>query len=187
MSEIRLRKATLSDLKDIENIYKRARVFMANNGNPHQWGDRFPLTSSVIEDIRLNRFNLLVDTDPDFGEERILAQFALCEGTDEVYAKIDGAWLDDVLPYVTIHRLASSGVKPKMARECLKWAKSNYSNVRIDTHPDNLIMQKVILREGFSKCGLVVIPNRAHSATRIAYQWLRSHNHVIRYQKYQQY
>ncbi len=80
MCEIRLRKASLSDLKDIENIYERARVFMANNGNPHQWGDRFPLTSSVIEDIRLNRFNLLVDTDPDFGNERILAQFALCEG-----------------------------------------------------------------------------------------------------------
>lgn len=140
MCDIRLRKATLSDLKDIENIYERARVFMANNGNPHQWGDRFPLTSSVIEDIRLNRFNLLVDTDPDFGDERILAQFALCEGLDEVYAKIDGAWLDDVLPYVTIHRLASSGVRPKMASECLKWAKLNYSNVRIDTHPDNLIM-----------------------------------------------
>ncbi len=48
MCEIRLRKATLSDLKDIENIYERARVFMANNGNPHQWGDRFPLTSCTV-------------------------------------------------------------------------------------------------------------------------------------------
>lgn len=179
MENIELRKATLSDLRNIENIYENARKFMRVTGNPHQWGSSFPLVSSVIEDIRLKRFYLLIDEDEQTGNERILAQFALCEGLDEVYASIDGAWLDDVLPYVTIHRLASSGIRPKMATECLNWAKRNYNNVRIDTHPDNLIMQKVIARAGFKRCGLVVIPDRVHSATRIAYQWLQSYSHTI--------
>ena len=179
MKDIALRKATLGDVRNIEHIYENARKFMRITGNPHQWGNSFPLMSSVVEDIRLRRFNLIVDIDPDSGEERILAQFAVCEGLDEVYAHIDGAWLDDVLPYVTIHRLASSGIRPKMATECLQWTKQHYNNVRIDTHPDNLIMQKVITRAGFSRCGLVVIPDRAHSATRIAYQWMRSCNHVM--------
>ena len=66
-----------------------------------------------------------------------------------------------------------------MATACLHWVQQNYNNVRIDTHPDNVIMQKVITRAGFSRCGLVVIPDRAHSAVRIAYQWLLTLNHVI--------
>ena len=179
MEDITLRKATLGDLRNIEHIYENARKFMRVTGNPHQWGNSFPLVSSVIEDIRLKRFYVIVDEDPESGNERILAQFALCEGVDEVYASIDGAWLDDVSPYVTIHRLASSGIKPKMATACLHWAQQHYSNVRIDTHPDNATMQKIITRAGFSRCGLVVIPDRAHSATRIAYQWLQSRNHVL--------
>lgn len=171
-----MRRATLADLRNIEDIYARARVFMAATGNPHQWGNQFPLNSSVVEDIRIGRFNLVVDDDPETGDERILAQFALCEGLDEVYAHIDGRWLDDTLPYVTIHRLASSGIVPKMAGACLQWAQAHYPNVRIDTHPDNVIMQKVIMRAGFTRCGLVVIPDRVHSATRIAYQWMAQHH-----------
>lgn len=174
-----LRKATLGDVRQIDHIYEHARAFMATTGNPHQWGNQFPLRSSVLEDIRLGRFNLLTDCDPQTGDERILAQFALCEGLDEVYAQIDGRWLDDVSPYVTVHRLASSGIRPKMATECLMWAQANYPNVRIDTHPDNHIMQKVIMRAGFQRCGFVVIPDRAHSATRIAYQWLSQHHAPI--------
>ena len=179
MEDITLRKATLGDLRNIEHIYENARKFMRVTGNPHQWGNSFPLVSSVIDDIRLKRFYLIVDEDPESHNERILAQFALCEGVDEVYASIDGAWLDDISPYVTIHRLASSGIKPKMATVCLHWVQENYNNVRIDTHPDNVIMQKVITRAGFSRCGLVVIPDRVHSATRISYQWLQTLNHVV--------
>ncbi|RFT38570.1 N-acetyltransferase, partial [Bifidobacteriaceae bacterium NR015] len=84
MEDITLRKATLGDLRNIEHIYENARKFMRVTGNPHQWGNSFPLVSSVIEDIRLKRFYLIVDEDPESHNERILAQFALCEGVDEV-------------------------------------------------------------------------------------------------------
>lgn len=70
-------------------------------------GNTFPREEVILDDIRQQRTMLLVD-EAD-GKERVLAQFALCTGEDPTYAHIDGAWLDDD-SYVTIHRIASSGI-----------------------------------------------------------------------------
>ena len=37
-----IRKATKKDLTLIMEIYKRARRFMAETGNPNQWGESKP-------------------------------------------------------------------------------------------------------------------------------------------------
>ena len=42
-----IRKSTLQDLPQILNLYKIARKFMKNNGNPNQWEDRYPEVSTV--------------------------------------------------------------------------------------------------------------------------------------------
>ena len=42
-----IRKSTLQDLPQILNLYKIAREFMKNNGNPNQWEDRYPEVSTV--------------------------------------------------------------------------------------------------------------------------------------------
>lgn len=104
----RFRHATMKDYPQMERIYAHARELMARNGNPTQWGNAFPKPQTVKEDIREHRAILLVDTLG--GKERILAQFALCPGLDPTYVKIEGAWLDND-SYVTIHRIASSGLK----------------------------------------------------------------------------
>ena len=49
MSEIT--KAKMCDLKEILAIYERARKFMAENGNPHQWKNVHPPKESLIENI----------------------------------------------------------------------------------------------------------------------------------------
>lgn len=41
-SIMNIRKSTLQDLPQILNLYKIAREFMKNNGNPNQWEDRYP-------------------------------------------------------------------------------------------------------------------------------------------------
>ena len=102
-SERRFRRATMADLPTMLKIYEHARKLMASNGNPTQWGDKFPREEVVRDDVESQRTVLLVDTVD--GEERVLAQFALCPGIDPTYVNIDGAWLDDD-PYVTIHRIA---------------------------------------------------------------------------------
>ena len=103
------------------------------------------------------------------GHERILAQFALCPGEDPTYAEIDGAWLDNDA-YVTIHRIAASGLVRHAARDCIRWALKHYGNVRADTHPNNKAMQHVLESSGFARCGLIQLLDRPVDTTRIAYQ-----------------
>ena len=77
---------------------------MADSGNPTQWGDSYPPQEMLEEDIDSNR--LFVYT----VNGRLEAVFAFILGPDPTYAKIeDGQWLNDEVPYGTIHRLASAG------------------------------------------------------------------------------
>ena len=163
----RFRHATMSDLPRMRVIYQRARELMAANGNPTQWGSTFPRESVVIDDIKRQRMMLLVDTKD--GKERILAQFAVCLGEDPTYTHIDGAWLDND-SYVTIHRIATSGLARHAARDCIRWALTHYGNVRADTHPNNKAMQHILESNGFARCGLIQLIDRPTDTTRIAYQ-----------------
>ena len=88
---------------------------------------------------------------------------------DPTYAKIDGAWLDNDA-YVTIHRIAASGLVRHAARDCIRWALKHYGNVRADTHPNNKAMQHVLESSGFARCGLIQLLDRPVDTTRIAYQ-----------------
>lgn len=163
----RFRHATMDDLPTIHAIYQHARELMAASGNPTQWGNKFPREEVVLDDIKSQRTMLLVDTLD--GKERVLAQFALCAGADPTYEHIDGAWLDDD-PYVTIHRIASSGLAHGAAKDCINWCIEHYGNVRADTHPNNKAMQHVLETNGFARCGLIQLLDRPTDTTRIAYQ-----------------
>ncbi|WP_051922797.1 histone acetyltransferase [Bifidobacterium stellenboschense] len=157
----------MQDLPQILKNYARARELMARNGNPTQWGNTFPREEVVREDIAEHRMMLLVDVQD--GDERILAQFAVCSGEDPTYRQIDGAWLDDDA-YVTIHRITSAGLVRHAARDCIEWTLKHYGNVRADTHPNNKAMQHVFESAGFARCGLIQLLDRPTDTTRIAYQ-----------------
>lgn len=163
----RFRHAIMQDYPQMMRIYEHARDVMARNGNPTQWGHKFPNPDVVKDDVLQHRAMLLVDKVG--GKERILAQFALCPGQDPTYKNIEGAWLDNAT-YVTIHRLASSGLVKHASRECLRWALKHYGNVRIDTHANNKAMQHVLETSGFARCGLITLLDRDTDTTRIAYQ-----------------
>ena len=157
----------MDDLPVMLKIYQHARELMAANGNPTQWGNTFPREEVLLDDIRQQRTMLLVD-EAD-GKERVLAQFALCTGEDPPYAHIAGAWLDDD-SYVTIHRIASSGIVKGAAKDCINWCIEHYGNVRADPHPNNKAMQHVLESNGFARCGLIQLLDRPTDTTRIAYQ-----------------
>jgi hypothetical protein len=104
------RGARRADLDAILKIYARARQAMADSGNPTQWGDHFPPQELLEEDIDSNRLFLYLVN----GE--LEGVFAFILGPDPTYARIeDGKWLNDTLPYGTIHRLASAG---RRCRRC---------------------------------------------------------------------
>ena len=54
-------KTSLNDLDEILIIYKNAREFMKAHGNPTQWKDNRPSTSSIIEDIKNGHHYKIMD------------------------------------------------------------------------------------------------------------------------------
>lgn len=113
------RGARRADLDAILKIYARARQAMAESGNPTQWGDHFPPQELLEEDIDSNRLFLYLVN----GE--LEGVFAFILGPDPTYARIeDGKWLNDTLPYGTIHRLASAGRHPGVAAAVIAGSRS---------------------------------------------------------------
>ncbi|WP_300765868.1 N-acetyltransferase [uncultured Bifidobacterium sp.] len=175
-SGVFLRRAMRADLPRMMDVYVRARKVMMEVGNPTQWGTRYPLAEVVAEDVRRGRALLLVEgvdgeggSGPEGVHDRILAQFAICAGSDPSYTSIDGAWIDDD-PYVTIHRLASSGIRHGSARHCLMWAVRRYGNVRVDTHRNNGPMLHVLAESGFTRCGVITTVGGRRDPRRVAFQ-----------------
>ena len=97
-------------------------------------------------------------------------------GPDPTYAKIeDGQWLNDEVPYGTIHRLASAGDRRGVASEVIAWCLEHCESLRADTHADNKIMQHLLEKNGFARCGIIHVED---GTPRVAYQKLSATVHM---------
>ena len=156
-----IRKTKPEDIDKIEEIYKNAKEFMSSNGNPMQWNEIYPNRKTAIEDMK-DGVGYVCEED---GE--ILAVFMFKIGNDATYEKIyDGAWLDDE-PYAVIHRIAVAVQGRRVAGFCFEECFKLFPNLKIDTHKDNIPMQRALTRAGFVHCGTIFIEN---GEKRIAYQ-----------------
>ena len=158
-----IRCATMEEWDEICAIYARAREYMRQTGNPNQWNNTSPALSTLEEDIRLQQLYLLEDAGG------IQAVFALIPGDDPTYGYIEGSWLNDA-PYAAIHRVASAGKRKGVLQECLDYCGAKHQNLRIDTHFDNKIMQHLLKKYGFHRCGTIYLEN---GDPRIAYQLIK--------------
>ena len=156
------RGAVRADLEQILKIYAHARQLMAETGNPTQWANGYPSQELLEEDIDSNRlFVYMVNG-------QMQAVFAFILGADPTYAVIeDGQWINDTLPYGTIHRLASAGRGKGVATAVIEWCLEHCESLRADTHADNKIMQHLLDKNGFTRCGIIHV---ADGSPRIAYQ-----------------
>lgn len=156
-----IRKAAPMDLDTIMNIYSHARQFMRETGNPTQWGDGHPKQELIEQDILQGICYVCEDS------QGIQGVFALILGDDPTYTYIeDGKWLNDN-PYGTIHRIASRRSGKGVAAECFAWCFNVIPNLRIDTHEDNKVMQHLVEKFGFIKCGIIYVHD---GSPRVAYQ-----------------
>ena len=158
---MKIRKATLSDLAQIVEIYARARAYMKENGNPDQWKDHYPPTELILDDIEQGNCYLCMSVGEIYGV------FYYRMGEDPTYSYIeDGEWLNNE-PYGVIHRIAVAKHGRGVATFCFDYAFSQCGNLKIDTHAENLPMQKALAKNGFSRCGTVYLED---GDARIAYQ-----------------
>ena len=159
--EYQVRTAQYTDLSRIEEIYRMARQFMADNGNPNQWGKTNPPTSQLEQDIARGELYVIQS------ENIIHGVFYFAIGEDPTYGYIEGSWLSDA-PYGTIHRIAGDG-SGGILKTAVAFAKTKTDHIRIDTHEDNKIMQNAVTRQGFQRRGIIYI---ADGSPRIAYELL---------------
>lgn len=161
MGELFIRTADWKDLPEIDLIYQYARVFMAETGNPAQWGMKFPLESQIREDIEKKQLYAAEN------QKGLCGVFALVIGKDPTYANIeDGQWLSES-EYGTIHRVAGNGKTRGIFSEIVRFCEKKIGHLRIDTHEDNKIMRHLIEKNGFARCGIIHV---ADGTARIGFE-----------------
>ncbi len=147
-----IRKSEMADLPKIMELYAQARKFMAEHGNPHQWGGtNWPPEELIREDIQCGKSYVCVN------DGSIAGVFFFDYGKDiePTYRIIEeGEWMNDE-PYGVIHRIASDGSVKGVGTFCFNWAYNICPHLRADTHPDNTIMQKLLTKLGFERRGII--------------------------------
>ena len=158
-----IRKTKLpEDAEGIMDVFAAAKVIMRQSGNMLQWGEGYPSLDVVRSDLEKDGSYVIVE------EGRIVAYFAYLPSPEPTYSIIyGGKWMDDIKPYHVIHRIASMPDVKGIFKSIMDFCFSLESNIRIDTHKDNHIMQHCIEKYGFSYCGIIHLASKDE---RLAYQ-----------------
>ena len=176
----KIRKATLPDLDAIMAVIDEARGTIAALGID-QWQDGYPQREIIAADIAAGVSFCIENIDT--GE--ILSTFCIFENGEVLYDRIfDGAWktgdspsqLADEVCYTAIHRVAISvkargsglsGAIIEFVKELAK--KKGKISLRIDTHEGNVVMRRMLEKNGFVHCGTILLES---GAPRVAYEKL---------------
>ena len=147
-----IRHARQADLPDIMAIYARARAFMSASGNPRQWSlNGWPPEELIRQDIERGKSYVCVRGETVQG----VFYYDFAAAVEPTYRLIEGGkWTADA-PYGVVHRVATAGKMPGVGSFILRWALRQAGYLRIDTHPDNTVMQSLLRKLGFRQCGII--------------------------------
>lgn len=163
---MRIRNSGIEDIDRMTELYRQARAFMAEHGNPRQWGaTNWPPRELLLEDIRRGKSYVCVN---DAG--RVVGTFFYDCGIDiePTYRHMEsGQWRDDSA-FGVVHRLASDHSEKGIGTFCLNWAFEKSGHLKVDTHGDNAVMQSLLTRLGFEKAGIIYVVE--DDDPRIAYE-----------------
>ncbi len=166
--------AKMEYLEQMCEITEQAKAQIRKMGFD-QWQKGSPSREIWIRDIEEGNTWAAVE-----GEE-VLGLFAFFTTPDPSYKEIDGAWLTgDESAYATMHRVCVSdkckgkGVAGQMFGKAVSLAKEHgLPSVRIDTHPENIPMQRALKKAGFVYCGEIYLKGGTEDgALRIAFEKL---------------
>ncbi len=156
---MKTRLTTKDDIPLIMLIIKDAQDYLAKL-NIDQWQNNYPNTETIESDIR-KKESFVITNDKD----EIIATAMFSLNGEPTYAEIDGEWCtEEITKYGVIHRIAVSnkargtGAAKLIFKEFENKLKSiNYNSLRIDTHKDNLIMQKLLRQLEYKYCGVIYL------------------------------
>jgi len=161
------RKAVETDVNNIINIIQQAQAYFKEHGI-NQWQDNYPNVETISNDIaHKNSYVLLKDNN-------IVATAAVSFDKEKTYDSIyDGEWISNN-EYVVIHRIAvdnnykglgvSSQIIKNVEQLCLN---KGVNSIKIDTHEENISMQKLLKKNKFQFCGIIYLEDKSK---RIAFE-----------------
>lgn len=153
--------AAAADLSAMMPLYDIGRARMRSTGNLSQWINGYPSRELIAADIAAGHAYLCREAG------RLVGVFTYFVGEEPSYRVIrEGAWRSDA-PYGVIHRLASAGLVPGVGAFVFDWCFAQCGNLRVDTHRDNAIMQRLLVKTGFVRCGLITLED---GSERVAFQ-----------------
>jgi GNAT superfamily N-acetyltransferase len=155
MSTIFMRAATTNDIPDMMRVIASARKFLSDQGIP-QWQGTYPDQAAIEQDVATG-IGRVLEVDG-----KVAGLAALVVGPDPHYLRIDGeGWLADV-PYLAVHRFALDGsIRGKQLSRVFfsnimsEAYRRGFTDLRVDTHAQNVIMQHAITGMGFDFRGIV--------------------------------
>lgn len=164
-----IRETRQEDIKQVMAIIRMAQQSLYSS-HIDQWQDGYPNKEVIMEDIRKKQ-SYVVEIDGN-----VIGTAVISTDKEHTYDKIkNGEWLtEEKGTYVVVHRIAThdSYKRQGIAGKLLAWAEKvgkehRVGSIRIDTHPENLIMQSWLNKNGFTYCGWIYLES---GALRYAYE-----------------
>lgn len=161
-----IRKATTADIDAIMACIADAQQLLKSCG-VDQWQDGYPTAEIIENDIARGESFVVTE-----GED-VVATAVISFAGEPTYKRIEGEWKNNN-PYAVIHRLAvrNTSYGKGYAKAVFNYAellcsKCKISDLRVDTHADNHIMQRLLEQLGYKYCGVITLLS---GAKRIALQ-----------------
>ena len=167
---MKIRLSKTDDVPEIMIIIDDAKTYLASQ-NIDQWQNGYPNSEQVENDILKGESYVVVND-----KNQIIATSMFTLRKEPTYKEvIDGCWIiseDEV--YGVIHRMAIKkefrkfGLATFLFDEFHQQLKDkNIESLKIDTHEENIGMQSLIKKLGYTYCGIIYT---SYNAKRLAFE-----------------
>ena len=161
------RQAKISDLDQIVEIIELSKKYLKET-KVDQWQDGYPAKEDLIRDIESRNSYVLTNKD------EIVATTVISLDGESTYNSIfNGEWITNE-DYIVMHRVAvhdkykGKGIFKELIKEAEVLAlNKGISSIKIDTHRDNISMQRAVVKNDFKKCGIIYLED---GSERIAFE-----------------
>ncbi len=161
------RQAKISDLDQIVEIIELSKKYLKET-KVDQWQDGYPAKEDLRRDIESGNSYVLTNKD------EIIATTVISLDGESTYNSIfNGEWITNE-EYIVMHRVAvhdkykGKGIFKELIKEAESLAINNMIfSIKIDTHRDNISMQRAVVKNNFKRCGIIYLEN---GSERIAFE-----------------
>lgn len=161
------RQAKISDLDQIVEIIELSKKYLKET-KVDQWQDGYPAKEDLRRDIESGNSYVLTNKD------EIVATTVISLDGESTYNSIfNGEWITND-EYIVMHRVAvhdkykGKGIFKELIKEAESFAlNKGISSIKIDTHRDNISMQRAVVKNDFKKCGIIYLED---GSERIAFE-----------------